>query len=141
MHRLKHEAPFRVIKILDMGYVSVLYFLIGIFLSKVTDIIFGKYQEEEIKQISTLRLMLEIILTIWFNMTLFYITRNVMELIPSPFHGLYQYDHSRLKEVTDTTILGLTYLYFQSGLRNRLNELDIRLSLTKTTMDKNTDFV
>lgn len=137
MNHFKNELRFRFIKIMDIGYMVILYFIFGIFLSKITDIIFGGYSEEETKKKSTMRLIVEVIATLWFNMILFYIARNIMEVIPSPFDGLYGYEHSRLKEVTNTAILGLTYLYFQTGFRSKLNELNIRVSLTSNAMDKN----
>ena len=130
MPDIKSEVRFRFIKIMDIGYMVILYFIFGIFLSKITDSIFGGYDHEEMKAKSTLRLIVEVMATIWFNMIVFYVARNVMQLVPSPFDGLYGYDHSRLKEVTNTAVLGLTYLYFQSGLRGKLIELNIRLSLT-----------
>jgi hypothetical protein len=135
MPDIKSEVRFRFIKIMDIGYMVILYFIFGIFLSKITDKIFGGYSQEEIKAKSTIRLIIELIFTIWFNMVLFYAARNIMQIIPSPFNGLYGYDHSRLKEVTNTAVLGLTYLYFQSGFRIKLNELNIRLSLTNNPMN------
>jgi hypothetical protein len=135
MRSLQNEARFRFIKIMDIGYMVILYFIFGIFLSKITDVIFGAYSEEEMKKKSTFQLTAEIVATIWFNMVLFYIARNIMQVIPSPFDGLYGYDHSRLKEVTNTAILGLTYLYFQSSFRSKLNELNLRLSLTRNPTD------
>lgn len=137
MNALKSEVRFRFIKIMDIGYMVILYFIFGIFLSKITDIIFGGYDEEEMKKKTTFRIIIEVILTLWFNMIIFYVARNVMEIIPSPFDGLYGYEHSRLKEVTNTAILGLTYLYFQTGFRSKLNELNVRISLTSNEMDKN----
>jgi hypothetical protein len=140
MRGIKGEARFRFIKIMDMGYMVILYFTFGIFLSKITDVIFGGQTQEQIKAKSTPLLIIELIATIWFNMVLFYIARNIMQVIPSPFDGLYGYDHSRLKEVTNTAILGLTYLYFQTGLRNKLLELNVRLSLTSGSINTNSDF-
>jgi hypothetical protein len=103
----------------------ILYFICGIFLSKITDLLFMAETPEELEKSSTTYIILETILMIWTNMILFYIARNVMELVPSPFNGLYGYEHSRLKEVTNTAVLGLIYIYFQAGLRNNLNELNI----------------
>lgn len=140
MRGLTREARFRFIKIMDMGYMVILYFIFGVVLSKVTDIVFGGYSEKEIKAKSTLRLILELIAMIWFNMVLFYIARNIMQIIPSPFNGLYGYEHSRLKEITDTAILGLTYLYFQNELRSKLTELKRRLSLTSNSAAETSEF-
>jgi hypothetical protein len=140
MRGLTREVRFRFIKIMDMGYMVILYFIFGVILSKLTDIVFGGYSEEEIKAKSTLKLILELVAMIWFNMILFYIARNIMEFIPSPFNGLYGYDHSRLKEVTDTAILGLTYLYFQNELRSKLLELKRRISLTSNSAEETPEF-
>lgn len=131
MNNLKSEVRFRLIKMIDMGYMVILYFIFGIVLSKLTDILFKEDTPEELKKRSTMHIILETMLMIWTNVVLFYIARNVMEIIPSPFNGLYGYDHSRLKEVTNTAILGITYLYFQAGLRNNLNELNARLSISR----------
>ena len=141
MHHLQSELRFRFIKIMDIGYMVILYFIFGIFLSKITDKLFGGYSQEELKAKSTLRLTIELIVTIWFNMVLFYVARNIMQVIPSPFDGLYGYEHSRLKEVTNTAILGLTYLYFQNGFRIKLDELNLRLSITERPTDGTMPYV
>ena len=139
MRNIKSEARFRFIKIMDIGYMVILYFVFGIILSKMTDVIFNVETPEELAKSSTTYIIAETLLMIWTNMILFYVARNVMELVPSPFDGLYGYDHSRLKEVTNTAVLGLTYLYFQSGLRNNLNELNNRFELAQN-MPANSDF-
>jgi len=141
MRSLTREARFRFIKIMDMGYMVILYFMFGVLLSMITDFIFGGYTEEEIKAKSTPRLILELIAMIWFNMILFYIARNIMQVIPSPFNGLYGYDHSRLKEITDTAILGFTYLYFQNELRSKLLELKRRISFTEDSEKETPEFL
>ena len=131
MTNIKSEARFRLIKIMDIGYMVILYVIFGIFLSKITDALFGEYTEDETKAKSTLRLIIEIIIIVWFTIIVFYVARNIMEVVPSPFDGLYGYDHSRLKEVTNGLILAFTYIYFQNELRNKLGELNRRLSLNR----------
>ena len=129
MRNIKSEIRFRFIKIMDIGYMVILYVIFGIFLSKITDILFGEQSKEEIHAKSTLRLIIEIIIIVWFTIIVFYVTRNIMEIIPSPFDGLYGYQHSRLKEVTNGLILAFIYVYFQNELSNTLIELNSRLSL------------
>jgi hypothetical protein len=140
MHNIKSELRFRFIKMMDIGYMVILYFMFGILLSKVTDVLFRVDTPEELQKSSTTYIIVETIIMIWTNMILFYIARNVMELIPSPFDKLYGYDHSRLKEVTNTAVLGLTYIYFQAGLRNNLNELNNRFTLSKN-LSSTSDFL
>ena len=41
MPNLKSEVRFRFIKIMDMGYMVILYFMFGVFLSMITDFMFG----------------------------------------------------------------------------------------------------
>jgi hypothetical protein len=50
MRSLTREARFRFIKIMDMGYMVILYFMFGVLLSMITDFIFGGYTEEEINE-------------------------------------------------------------------------------------------
>lgn len=137
MGTFKNEARFRLIKIMDMGYMVILYFIFGIALSKMTDLLFKIDTREELKKRSTINIILETIVMIWANVIVFYIARNIMELIPSPFDGLYGYEHSRLKEVTNNAVLGLTYIYFQAGLLNNLTELNNRFSLSKNMITTN----
>lgn len=50
MRGLKKEILFRIVKMLDMGYIVFIYFILGIFLAKISDIIFGNYNEKEEKK-------------------------------------------------------------------------------------------
>jgi hypothetical protein len=127
MRGLKKEILFRIVKMLDMGYIVFIYFILGIFLAKISDIIFGNYNEKEEKKKSTLRLGIEIIIIIWINIIIFYIARNIIQLIPSPLHGVAGLDHLRIKELSGTAILGVTYIYFQINLKSKMADLHHRL--------------
>jgi hypothetical protein len=127
MRGLKRELLFRITKILDMGYIVFIYFILGISLAKLSDIIFGKYNKEEEKKKSIIRLAAEIMLMIWTNIIIFYVARNVVQMIPSPFHGVAGFDHFRLKELGGSAILGATYVYFQTNLKSKISDLHGRL--------------
>ena len=127
MRGLKRELLFRITKILDMGYIVFIYFILGISLAKLSDIIFGKYNKEEEKKKSIIRLAAEIMLMIWTNIIIFYVARNVVQMIPSPFHGVAGFDHFRLKELGGSAILGATYVYFQTNLKSNISDLHGRL--------------
>lgn len=127
MRGLKRELLFRITKILDMGYIVFIYFILGISLAKFSDIIFGKYNKEEEKKKSIIRLAAEIMLMIWTNIIIFYVARNVVQMIPSPFHGVAGFDHFRLKELGGSAILGATYVYFQTNLKSKISDLHGRL--------------
>jgi hypothetical protein len=127
MRGLKKEILFRIVKILDMGYIVFIYFILGIALAKLSDIIFGIYDEKEEKKKSTIQLGAEIMLMIWSNIIIFYVARNVVQLIPSPFHNVAGFDHFRLKELGGSAILGVTYVYFQTNLKSKISDLHNRL--------------
>ena len=127
MRGIKKEIFFRIVKMLDMGYIVFIYFILGIALAKLSDIIFGVYDEKKEKEKSLVQLGAEIMLMIWTNIIIFYVARNVVQLIPSPFHGVGGYDHFRLKELGGSAILGVTYVYFQTNLKSKITDLHNRL--------------
>ena len=127
MRGLKREILFRIVKMLDMGYIVFIYFILGIALAKLSDIVFGTYDEKEEKKKSIVRLAAEIMLMIWINLIIFYVARNVVQMIPSPFHKVAGFDHFRLKELSGSAILGATYIYFQTNLKSKIYDLHNRL--------------
>jgi hypothetical protein len=128
MTNLKKEAIFRLIKMSDMGYTVIIYFIIGVILAKLSDAIYGTYHPETERKKSTVRLCAEILGIIWLDLILLYVARNIVEWIPSPFHGFHGYDHFRLKELNGSMVLGATYLYFQNNLRSKLSDLNKRMT-------------
>ena len=48
-------------------------------------------------------------------------------MIPSPLHGIAGLDHFRMKELSGSAILGVTYVYFQTNLKSKMSDLHNRL--------------
>jgi len=113
-------------KMLDIGYVVLIYFILGVTIAKLSDMIYGEYDAEADKDKSIIRLCAEIVGMLWLDLVLFYMVRNIVQWIPSPFHGIYGYDHYRLKELNSMVILFATYIYFQKNLRGKLSDLNER---------------
>ena len=128
MTNLKKAAIFRLVKMTDMGFTVIIYFIVGVTLAKLSDMIYGIYNEEIDRKKSTFRLCAEIFGMIWLDLIILYLVRNLVEWIPSPFHGVYGYDHFRLKELNGSMVLGATYLYFQNNLRSKLSDLNKRMT-------------
>ena len=127
MRTFKREALFRLIKLADIGYIVIIYFVIGILLTKLSNQFIVFDDPKNNKKKSTLRLSFDIIGIIWMIIVIYYILRNIVELIPSPFHGLYGYDHYRLKELNGVAVLGVTYIYFRDMISNKLDEFNKRI--------------
>ena len=108
------DLELRTIKILDIGYITIIYFILGLLISRLFDNYLGKFNKfnDDKKHIG--RVGLELIVMIWAIGTIVYLARNIVELIPSPFDGLYGFKHLQMKELGSAavfTMLVLSYTY------------------------------
>jgi amino acid transporter len=108
------------VKVVDIGYVTVLYFFVAIVLAKALDFFNGKITKEEEQKKSKLFRALELTLILWYTGVLYYIVRNLVELVPSPLDGLFGYQHALLKELKTAGIFTFLFLYFQKGIKDKI---------------------
>lgn len=120
---LTSELMFRSIKILDIGYISILYFSVAFVLAILFDKYYGTFDSEAEQAKSFFRKIMEIVGMIWLIGVTCYIVRNVVERIPSPFQGLYGFDHLRLRELKQADVFVFIFLYFQFYLNDKLKAL------------------
>jgi hypothetical protein len=124
---LKKELKIRSIKMVDLGFISVLYFILGIISAKIFDkgynLILGKYDEEKEKKKSQLQLFIEICIHFTFIGIFVYIIRNLAEKVPFPLNGVAGFNHMRMKELTGTTnlVFGFVFMFYQANLRNKVS--------------------
>ncbi len=123
----------RSIKILDIGYITIIYFYIGFFLSNWIDQQIGEFDPEAQQSKSTGRLLSECILHVYMIAVLTYLIRNIVPLIPFPLDGIYGYSHSKVKELTSAAVFVFVFYYYQSNLRKRLAYIASRFHLKITT--------
>ena len=123
MAKFTLNPGFRLIKILDIGYTTFIYFMLAIIIASVMDILYGTYDEKAEKQKSVTRKTLDLVGIIWLNGVIIYIIRNIAGLIPSPFNGLYGFQHSRLKELDSAYVFSFVLIYNQPNLVKRMEIL------------------
>lgn len=111
---------FRFIKMLDIGYTTIIYFVLAIITAVLLDKLYGPFDEKEEKKKTTLRKALDLIGMIWLNGVIIYLVRNIVPHFPSPFNGLYGYQHSRLKELQDAYVFDFVLIYNQTNLVKRM---------------------
>ena len=116
----KLRVPFRLIKILDIGYTTLIYFLLALIIAVLLDKIYGEYDEKEEEKKSILIRTLELFSMIWLNGIIIYFARNIVEMIPSPFNNIYGFQHNRLKELNDAYVFDFVLLYNQENLIKRM---------------------
>lgn len=115
------NLPFRLIKIMDIGYITTIYVILAVFLSTIIDEMLGVFNVEDAKKEGHFIFTLKTIGLVWMTGIIVYIVRNIVELIPSPFHGLAGFDHLRMKELTTASAFAFIFLLYQKNLRARLD--------------------
>jgi hypothetical protein len=120
---LANNILMRSIKILDIGYITVIYFIIAICLAILTDKIMGKFDEEKAKKTPRWKLLLEVLLHLWIYGVMTYVVRNLVELVPFPLDGYQGFMHKHVKEIGSAWTFGFVYLMFSAYLRDKLTFL------------------
>lgn len=125
------DLTIRGIKMLDIGYIAALYFLLAFGIAVVMDRILGPYDTLAAEKRSTARLLAEAVVHIWVSGVIIYIARNLVELVPFPLDGVYGFEHKRVKELTNGAVFTFIFLFFSYNLRKRLEYLYQRVTTTR----------
>lgn len=124
---VKSELGFRLTKIADIGYITILYAIAALILAKVFDKVSKVLDVEDDSKKSSPRLFFEIILYLWAAGIVIYGVRNLMELVPSPFDGVYGLEHLRVKELGNAGVFIFIFFYFEESLKKKMTVLYDRL--------------
>lgn len=111
---------FRIVKVLDIGYTSMIYLIIAILFAVGIDRWLGHFDETKEKKKSKLRRLLELIGITWLVVIVTYLVRNIVELIPSPFHKMGGFDHYQTKELRFGAIFMFIFLFLLTHFRDKL---------------------
>lgn len=111
----KNDLLLRSIKILDIGYITVIYFILGLITSRILDKYYGKFDKINENKKSVFNVGIEIVVMMWILAILIYLARNFVEGIPSPFDGLLGFQHNLVKELGSASVFAMmlfSYFYF-----------------------------
>jgi hypothetical protein len=106
---------------LDIGYVTILYFIIAYILGYYLDILFLNIYGNDYENKSKIYLTLEVLLQISMVGIFAYIGRNIIQLIPSPLNGIGGFDHKQLKELSSSAFLLVFIFFFQKNLIEKIH--------------------
>ena len=109
---LGQDILMRSIKIFDIGYLTVIYVFLAILCAKITDILYGEFDEKKEEQKSLVVLFIEMIVSLWLYGVLIYVVRNIVPLIPFPLNGFQGFDHLKVKEVYNPIIFTFVFLMY-----------------------------
>jgi len=110
-----------IVTTLDIAYISVLQFALAIFMNIGLDKTFNPEREKLDEHASIWGEFLLLCLMISVLVTLSYIIRRIVRIIPSPLHAVQGLRHDKLPELTDiapiTGFVLLTSGYVDSRIR------------------------
>ena len=129
--KIEKEIVIRSIKIFDIAYITFIYGLIALFAATLLDkyiykyISFQKVDKEEDKNFYIL--LFEIFICLTINLIAFYFLRNLLQLIPFPFEGVYGFRHMRVNEVKSGSVILVILVWFSKILRGKMVALQSKL--------------
>jgi len=106
------EIIVRSIKIIDIGYITSLYLILGIITAYLFDKYFGVFDKKKEEEKPLFQSIIELIFQLWLIGVVIYIARNIVPLIPFPLNGIYGFDHSKVKELTSAVAFSISFMYF-----------------------------
>lgn len=115
-----YTPTFVAVKLLDIGLVTIYFFVLGLAAAKGFDAIMGEFKEENFDKVPIWRLFLEIVLQLFALGIIAYVLRNIVKLIPFPFDGVAGFHHNRLKELDGGEVMALVLILFQRNLIDKV---------------------
>jgi ABC-type uncharacterized transport system permease subunit len=118
--KLKHETIMRGLKIIDISFITILYFIVGFICSRHINAYYTT-GNTNFKQTSKWILFLQVCGQLTIVAILVYIIRNIVSLVPFPFNGFRGYEHFRVKELHSGGVaLGFGIFYGQTNLKEKM---------------------
>jgi hypothetical protein len=117
---LQNDILMRSIKILDIGYIAIIYISFALLLASVIDKIRGKFDEKKEMEKPFWITCLEMVITIWVYGIIIYIIRNIAPLIPFPLDGYQGYEHSRVPELKSASLFIFSFIIFCNYFREKV---------------------
>jgi hypothetical protein len=134
---IENQALFRTVKILDISYIAVIYFILAYFVGGIINDGFEKLYGRDYSSKSINVLLLEVLSQIICIGITTYIGRNLVEYIPSPLDGIGGFIHGRVKELTSGSFLNIFLVMFQYSMQDKLFYIrDYKLQQSKAAKNK-----
>ena len=114
------EIKLRSIKIIDIGYITIIYFVTAVVLAKLFGKSYGKFDEKKEDKKTFLLRTLELAGMMWIIGVVTYIVKNVVELIPFPLDGVYGFNHMLMKELKHGAVFTFVFLFFEDHFKSKL---------------------
>ena len=114
------ELWFRCVKVVDIGYIVALYVLAAVGIGVVLALMLPAFDAEEADRHPMSVVIAEVVAHLWIVSVCVYGMRQVMEIWPSPLHGVGRLNHYRLKELGQPALFNTILIQTQLPLLARL---------------------
>jgi hypothetical protein len=131
-----------LIKIFAIFYVAVLFTIFGIYITTLLDEYgFNDFFINNNNSIndSVFKLIYETAIIVAVIAVFAFLGRNIVQLIPFPFNGVYGFKYDSVKEVGSGSILLVFMFTFSASLFNKIEILRKKLDLVKKNNHFNSD--
>jgi hypothetical protein len=116
------EFEMIIIKIIDIGYITCIYFSVAYISAKYLDKLFNKMlgKIDPKKKYSKMHIIIDILIQTAITGIISYIGKNLIQIIPFPLNQYHGFDHMRVKEVNSGALLTSFLVMFQTNLQNKI---------------------
>lgn len=123
MHPVTKEVLIRGIKIVDIGYITLIYFVAAFAIASGLNRLYGDFNLEQEKAKPRWRITLELIGMVWINGVLIYLVRNIVPYVPFPLDSYYGFEHGKVKELATASVFIYFLIFFQKHLQEKARNL------------------
>lgn len=110
-----------LIKSVDIIWVGIEFLIFGTIISSYADYIFGEFIETSADKTPTWKLTLQVFIHFAMIILAVYMIKYLIHIIPSPFNGLWGYNHDQLIEAdTGSVVLSFCVYLYHPELRARM---------------------
>ena len=111
------------LKMIDIGYLTIVYVTVSFLFSFFLDKWISKFDKEEDKKKSTIRLIFEMYFYFIVISIAAFLLRNAIKKLPLP-HGEIGNEHiKRVSEINGGVIFAFAIFFFQQNLKDKINHL------------------
>jgi hypothetical protein len=110
----------RSIKMIDIGFLTIIYTFFAFFFAKITDKTLGPFNSKAESEKPKWKITIELFILIWIFGLLMYFVRNVVILIPFPLDGFQGFSHIKVKELHIPIIFSFLYLLVGEHFRSKI---------------------
>lgn len=126
---ISYSFGFYLTKSFAIFSVAIYYFIFGSLMSIIINKCMKTTSDDELKETSTISLIIDIMFTFGFLGLGFYLIRILVKHIPYLFDGSFGYEHYKLREVSGGIIIAYVMYTYQTKLLKKMVELKTRFNL------------